>query len=642
MKKKALVSSILTIALCLSLVAGSTFALFTNSDKFDIAVTSGKVEVDAEAVISGVYSAVGITDGSAVEDRFLIDEFDSTYKHERQPDDKTFINGGTAVVENGSLTISRLTPGDRVDVDIKVTNKSNVAIAYRYKIVIDKEDGLASGMVLSLLDDLTFAEVAYEGFESYVSDWYSVEAPDGVAEAIVTRTISVELPVYAKNEYQNKNVTYTIIVEAVQGNAVTSNDSIATVLPSAFQKMMNERDVVTTNGAILELENELVLMNNNTTVVNAIIDGRKADAGSATVPFLVVGGDLTLGKDATVYAGDYGIFVMDGDKLVLDEGSKLIVSDNTIAAINGQVSSSVFELYLNDTGLIVDEEGNVADTEIALLCGGTFKIYVPTVEAYEEYSAMISTDTTYQKVMWYVDGKPLATDADSLKAALKDPTASYVYVGEDVADEISVSNVSNKTIDANGKNVSITFTGALNNVVVTGIVDNGDATPAVKLNGATGNITIKDSILTDNASQPYGAIAGGSADLKITVENCVIDGARPIYYSGAIKSFTMTGTTIKNTDSWAVLYNNAVGGDVIITNCTFENCKGVFKALNAVEGDFIFTGNKLIDCELKNNVYVDVKVKGDIDVTGNTMTVGGVVVDDDVNATDLLGVRAAN
>ena len=50
MKSKVLVSSILTIALCLSLIAGSTFALFTDSAKNDIAVTSGTVDIDATIV----------------------------------------------------------------------------------------------------------------------------------------------------------------------------------------------------------------------------------------------------------------------------------------------------------------------------------------------------------------------------------------------------------------------------------------------------------------------------------------------------------------------------------------------------------------------------------------------------------------
>ena len=46
-KKNIIISSFATIALCLSLLMGSTFALFTSESKVNIAVTSGKVSVVA-------------------------------------------------------------------------------------------------------------------------------------------------------------------------------------------------------------------------------------------------------------------------------------------------------------------------------------------------------------------------------------------------------------------------------------------------------------------------------------------------------------------------------------------------------------------------------------------------------------------
>ena len=47
MKKKTLLTSILAIVMCFSLITGATFALFTSEDKVNIAITSGKVEVTA-------------------------------------------------------------------------------------------------------------------------------------------------------------------------------------------------------------------------------------------------------------------------------------------------------------------------------------------------------------------------------------------------------------------------------------------------------------------------------------------------------------------------------------------------------------------------------------------------------------------
>ena len=210
MKKKVLLSSVLTIILCLCLIVGSTFALFTSTTKFNIAVTAGDVDITASADIVAINSAIG-TDGDA-EDEFLVDENGHNYVHEEQED--YFLNGGTATLEGANLTIVRFTPGDRVDVNIDVVNNSNVAISYRYKIVADKAD-LASGMVVTVDD------IAYEGLCSYTSEWFSAKAEDGTPDAIASKPISVELPVYAGNEYEKKEVTYTITVEAVQGNAVT-------------------------------------------------------------------------------------------------------------------------------------------------------------------------------------------------------------------------------------------------------------------------------------------------------------------------------------------------------------------------------------------------------------------------------------
>ena len=48
-KKNVIFSAVLTIALCLSLLAGATFAYFSTDSKVKIAITSGKVDVVATA-----------------------------------------------------------------------------------------------------------------------------------------------------------------------------------------------------------------------------------------------------------------------------------------------------------------------------------------------------------------------------------------------------------------------------------------------------------------------------------------------------------------------------------------------------------------------------------------------------------------
>ena len=117
MKKKILLSSILTIALCLSLIAGSTFALFTSESKVNIAVTSGKVEMLA--------SVSDLETWSLEDDKSLAGRTDGT-----------FTQGGNVTFTDSVLSINKIIPGDKVSFLVTGTNNSNVTIMYRTVILV--------------------------------------------------------------------------------------------------------------------------------------------------------------------------------------------------------------------------------------------------------------------------------------------------------------------------------------------------------------------------------------------------------------------------------------------------------------------------------------------------------------------------
>jgi len=215
MQKKVLLSSILVIALCMSVIAGSTYALFTDEAKTNIAITSGDVEVKATLAITGVWSAAA---SDTFEDSYLVDEHGTVYNHvDPAKGQWIFTNGGEAILaDDANIAIYRITPGDKVDAKIIVENTGDVDMIYRYKVVANNGK-LADGMVV------TVDGKDYEGAEIYVSAWSAVIP---VGNATYEHEISLELPVYAGNEYQTewasqdvKDVSYTITVEAVQGNA---------------------------------------------------------------------------------------------------------------------------------------------------------------------------------------------------------------------------------------------------------------------------------------------------------------------------------------------------------------------------------------------------------------------------------------
>jgi predicted ribosomally synthesized peptide with SipW-like signal peptide len=112
MKKKIIISSILTIAICLGVITGATYALFTSKTETNIAVTAGKIDVTAR--IDTTPSSIIVHNGS----------------YDAATSKGSFENGGTAQFTSNKITLNNITPGDGVKFNIKVNNGSNVGIKY--------------------------------------------------------------------------------------------------------------------------------------------------------------------------------------------------------------------------------------------------------------------------------------------------------------------------------------------------------------------------------------------------------------------------------------------------------------------------------------------------------------------------------
>ncbi len=197
MKKKALLSSILTIVLCLSLITGSTFALFTSEDKVNIAVNAGTVEMTADL--------------ADIRTRSLDTPDGEWYT------DGHFTAGGSASFTDGKLALDRIVPGDEISFRIVGTNKSNVNVKYRVKIACTDGTALMSGLVL------TVNGTEYRSISRYTSAWAGLETGENMPAVAV----SVKLPKEAGNAYQGLSAAISITVEAVQGNSdVTGGEEI--------------------------------------------------------------------------------------------------------------------------------------------------------------------------------------------------------------------------------------------------------------------------------------------------------------------------------------------------------------------------------------------------------------------------------
>lgn len=208
MKKKVLLSSILTIALCLSLIGGSTFALFTSQAEVGVVITAGEIDMTADIAITKLESVTPDQAGT------IVDENGGTYSYKDVTSEGKFTNGGTATVANGVLTMEQVTPGDKITFTVSGANNGNIAVQYRY--VIECSDGfqLMSGLVITV----DGGQQEYTSLASYTSPWAYLDAGASISAVPVT----IELPVTAGNEYQGETADIRIVVEAVQSNAVVT------------------------------------------------------------------------------------------------------------------------------------------------------------------------------------------------------------------------------------------------------------------------------------------------------------------------------------------------------------------------------------------------------------------------------------
>lgn len=180
-KLKILVTSLMTITLCLCLMVGSTFAMFTAESTVNVAVSSAKVAVSAQASQVNVSSTLG-----------------------------TIASGCTATFgSDGTLNIANMVPGDVITFQIAVTNDSTVAVKYNavLKAVGD------NAQLFSYLD-FKINNTPYNG-ETLDQGW-QILSPD--VNDLGTITVSLSLPENVGNDAQGLSCSIAYIVQAIQSN----------------------------------------------------------------------------------------------------------------------------------------------------------------------------------------------------------------------------------------------------------------------------------------------------------------------------------------------------------------------------------------------------------------------------------------
>lgn len=290
-KSRLLMGAVVSILMCLCLMGGATFALFTDKAEVNVAITAGKVDVEAK-----------ITDFT-------------TYSRDVEQAKGTFENGGVAVLNGNTLTIDRMTPMDKIVVGLEFLNYSNVSIKYATSVndITVLEDG-----EVALFDALTFSIEDENGNlvnafdDSHYTPWTKlnpIKNADG--EVIDTFNLVIEFPNGTPehdNQYQGAKCDIRFTIEAVQSNADVP--VVAKSKTALLEALKSGEDIVLANnidvGGVISLKPGVVLDGNGYTLSNA-----KLYMGNESAVKNTVFEGSEGATDSYIYAHDVSV-VIDG------------------------------------------------------------------------------------------------------------------------------------------------------------------------------------------------------------------------------------------------------------------------------------------------------------------------------------------
>lgn len=412
-KRSLIVSAVIAICLCTCLIAGATFAYFTADSKVNIVVKAGKVDVVAEVTAPTLYSPKAIaTDGTIADDANVATA-------------ENFANGGTAVLNGNTLTLERLTPGDKVEFGISIKSNSNVKTLYRYGYEIEAMDGADIKQAKKLYSGLVFGldEIETSKYVSYRTGWTELTAEK-------TLNVSVELPAAAESAYMDLSGKIVFVVEAVQGNVQVNEGEEFEYKIADKEGFKKALESVNTNSetasATLTLADDFSFedeANNNLQIASGkdvVIDlgGNDLTIKNENSDGITLGSGSTLTLRNSEESGKYrfdcnargadGIFVSnenDGETTVLNIESdvEINVSANANSAIHAYAQKG--SAVVNMNGATVKVNGTKQMSAIVVDQNSTLNAVNSTFELNCDFDSYSDSNDVVGILLWGQSGK---------------------------------------------------------------------------------------------------------------------------------------------------------------------------------------------------------------------------------------------
>ncbi len=530
MKKKTIAASLMSIALCGSLVTGATFALFTSESETSIAINAGKVNVQAFLSVEELYSPKSLNLDGTVADATDVAE-------------TAFANGGTVTVNGEDVTITNMTPGDKVILKVAIENSSTVAFLQRLTLAsIDADKSFFNELLVGLSDTV---DGTYTYYSDFATAWEAgTPIAVGADAAVSYKYISIEMPGCVGNDWQGKTSKLALNLKAVQGNAAVSDEAVA-------KKVLVVSDKASLEEAIASAED------GDTVYLTAPIDS--ADIVYPTDKTVTVRGykisTLTIGAPVATFALEETTSV--GALHIYNDVDT--INTSSVAQDSLYVYGEVGKIVVDGVKGVMTEDGvcALAETQDELTTTLANATTAPTKVALGEGTYTLSTSLANKDIV-FVGTKDTVIDTTKSTASTNDANVTFDGVTVEFANEnYKGFTHSNKVVYENctivgkqflyasevefinctfeNKNDYCVWTYGARDVSFKGCTFQTGGKAILVYNeiksGYVANITVEDCIFNDDdtldtvkAAVETGIVSGSDSVYNITMTNCTVNG----------------------------------------------------------------------------------------------------------------------
>ena len=642
-KKSALLLSFTSLLLCFAMLAGSTFAWFTDTATTGVnKIVSGNlhVEIQNEAGTKIEKLEWVTKEGTAID----------------KQDDILWEPGCTYL----------LTP-------FKIVNTGNLAL--KYKIVITGLDGDSP-----LLDVIKFT-YKVGGVESLLNEEGHLTAKGTAGASTDMITVSAHMDETANNDYQDKtlenvkftvyatqdtvendsygptydkNATYYPVLDAaglkdalVNGGNIKVDDDVA-VAPVVEDPTVSTLvpQMTLTKDTTLDLSgNKISVQHDATTnfgeaspVLMAVMDGTltiegngeiNCEAGDQQVYGINVNGGNVIVNDGKFYGAITAIQVQKGS-LVINGGffDMAPTCKAQVPQYAKYIINCIDANYKNGSAKIIVKGGTFVNFDPSANPEGEGTTYV--ADGYSVISEQHGADTWYTVVR-------AADSEDTLKAAIGEGAPYIQLTGNvDVSEVLTFENAT--TIDLNGKTLSSSVNSDGNSLVLKGdtVIKNGTYQGTGTARGITawGNLTL-ENVKVDVAGQV--GVACSKENCTYSIQNSEIKGDYALANFANNATVTIQGSKLEGKDC-GLYHNGSYSGlKLNVTDTTINggnnstDTTGVYISGSTVTRDRGgYQQATFTNCTIKGNAAVEVKYT---DLTLNNCTAMATVAAENASYT---------